>query len=126
MPLPRVPSAPIRRIMQEWMAQVEREHPYTKCNLPKGQKRKQKVEVLSPMSRMSHAIYGPTAGKPEADKLRNILRNSDTVDFDMADLILCRLECHDMWIRDPELYKAYLLADLPALDAARPTVEEAA
>ena len=96
----RVPAAPIRHLIQSWL------------------------DVRGNDKTYLGSLFFPDLGRRQArNKVDSIMRirfDKSTMDFDLADMILCRLGRPELWIEDAELYEAYRLVDLAALDVARP------
>lgn len=100
----RVPALPVRNLILKWLG-----------------------EDGNDMNHLAALLFPNLKTRAGKDKLHYILQaRRDTMDFDIADLILCRLDSPERWLEDPVLYEAYCAVDLITLDRVRPTCEEAA
>lgn len=113
-----MPAAPIRHLILSWL-DGERD--------PDAAKHDPKQDAFLRLAFILFPELSPRQGK---DKIRAILglvgARSTTIDFDLADLVLCRLEQPELWLEDPVLHEAYMSVDFAALDRARPVVTCAA
>lgn len=96
----RVPSAPIRRLIQDWMDESEEN---TQTEL--GKQLFPDINYRNARQRIYHIFSYPT------------------MDFSLADRIVCHLD--RLWLDDPELWAAYNSCNLAELDKTRPLIGEA-
>ena len=132
-----IPAEPIRRVIEAWMKEWEAEH-----ELMPGIYQSREEIRLSGLQAAANAIWGETNGKTTPFKTlwRMMQRGEgykvdsrgrreriqrESIDFDLADKILCRLEMVHLWQEDPELREIYEAMDLFALDLRRPTCKRA-
>ena len=121
----RVPAEPIRSLLSSWLKGCETS---VLCNAQK----KGGNRGLTSMEQLICAIYpdvdteNKTEMKKAGETLRVVLRRRKTIDFDFADMVLCRLDAVELWATDSLLREAYEQMNLKALDQARPVVESAA
>ena len=99
-----MPAGPVRDLMRSWLDEQDVDDPFQRLVALVGTSASQVRSVLA---------------NPKKDR-------SDTVDFDLADLILCRLDHPELWLEDPVLKAAYQGLDLKSLDRDRPVVSCAA
>lgn len=95
-----VPAAPIHKVIQDWLNE----------------------SPLHTMTELGQILFPEfKTERGGRDKTYTVLR-SQFVDFDVADKILCRLDCSLLWLEDPVLREAYMNMDLEGLDRDRPVV----
>ena len=99
----RIPAEPIRNLVQAWLD-----------------------EDGNDVAKLAAMLFPDLLSSAAEDRIYHMLRTdrSNTIDFDLADLVLCRLD--KAWLEIPELWAAYQEVDLDALDEARPVVDVAA
>ena len=137
-----VPVEPIRRIVKQWLLERDAED---NMNPEENSTHARRLK-LTAIQQFCFLLYGDTGSKsPGVRKLfrllderpgyRSRMRHGkpaieaykmETIDFDYADRILCRLELVHLWQEDPVLRKAYEEVDLAHLDRLRPTTRVAA
>jgi hypothetical protein len=118
----RVPALPIREMMQKWLENEARDsnHQFELMRKARATQCEHKIvpEIISlgPMEQMIVAVYpeinpGDKVGMKKArNRLEYVLREStNTIDFDLADLVLCRLDHPEFWMVNPVLRAAYVV-----------------
>ena len=118
-----IPVAPIARVVNERIAILERD-PAIRAAGMGGIGAKDQLEILSAYERVALAVW-PDLDKPSAVRMLWRIRECyyATIDFDVADRILCALGLPWLWLADDELREVYMAANLRFLDVIRPTCE---
>jgi len=136
-----IPAEPVRRALETWLEQVRADEGSWDFN-----NFQTRTIRFSPLQQLVHRIWGTQErdenrhdqgtriifrllnrkeGRAPSKKSGHVGTpyTQESINFDLADLILCKLELQHLWRTDPELSEAYQRIDLFRLDVSKPTSE---